>query len=64
MEKVLSRIDRQISVEKVIAVARAEGSQLGVKAATFHLTAPHASQVRHDAEGLADGWHAGGIAGL
>ena len=45
MEKVLSRIDRQISVEKVIAVARAEGSQLGVKAATFHLTAPHASQV-------------------
>jgi LuxR family transcriptional regulator/LuxR family quorum-sensing system transcriptional regulator CciR len=45
MEQVLARVDRQISVERVIAVARAEGSSLGVKAATFHLTAPHASQV-------------------
>jgi hypothetical protein len=45
MEQVLARVDRQISVERVIAVARAEGSVLGVRAATFHLTAPHASQV-------------------
>ncbi len=41
----LSRTAGQNSVEKVIAVARAGASRLGVRCATFHLTAPHASQV-------------------
>lgn len=45
MDDILTRASRQNSVERVIAVARAESTKLGVKGASFHLTAPHASQV-------------------
>ena len=45
MDDILTRTARQNSVERVIAVARAEGALLGVRCASFHLTAPHASQV-------------------
>ena len=45
MDDILTRTARQISVERVIAVARAEAALLGVKSGSFHLTTPHASQV-------------------
>ena len=45
MDDILSRTAAQNTVEKVIAVARAEAAKLGVRAGTLHLTAPHASQV-------------------
>lgn len=45
MDDILTRTARQSSIEKVIAVARSEAARLGVKSATLHLTAPHASQV-------------------
>jgi DNA-binding CsgD family transcriptional regulator len=45
VDDILTRTARQTSVERVIAVARAEAALLGVRSGSFHLTAPHASQV-------------------
>ena len=45
MDGILTRIGEQNSIERVVGVTRSEGKSLGVKAATFHFAAPHASQV-------------------
>jgi DNA-binding CsgD family transcriptional regulator len=44
MDESLVRIAEQNSVEKIIRAAKIAAYPLGVKAGTFHLTAPHASQ--------------------
>jgi DNA-binding CsgD family transcriptional regulator len=45
MDKALARIDAQTSVGHVVAVTGEEVAALGVQAGTFHVAAPHASQV-------------------
>jgi DNA-binding CsgD family transcriptional regulator len=45
MDKALARIDAQTSVSDVIAATGREAALLGVTAGTFHVAAPHASQV-------------------
>ena len=45
MEDILVKAAEQTSVEKVIRVAKTAAFAVGVKAGSFHLTAPHASQV-------------------
>lgn len=45
MDKALARIDAQLSVGDVINTTGVEASALGVKAGTFHVAPPHASQV-------------------
>lgn len=45
MDKALARIDAQTSVGRVVGVTGEEVAALGVVAGTFHVAAPHASQV-------------------
>jgi DNA-binding CsgD family transcriptional regulator len=45
MDKALARIDAQTSVGSVISATGVEAAALGVKAGTFHVAPPHASQV-------------------
>jgi DNA-binding CsgD family transcriptional regulator len=45
MDKALARIDALMSVGDVIVATGEEVAALGVKAGTFHVAAPHASQV-------------------